>query len=221
MNANKQDAGGLLPCPFCGQDVTDDEGCFPAGGACGGYYVRCGNPYCHSDLWDYTKDGVIAKWNRRNGEQCRAASVVSGDVPLAVIQAACDEYARVGKEQAGEAEYFPDAMEAAIKAALRALSRGVPEGSDSSAGAPCGGFRTKHGEHFDILYQAFTYASATDAKRLDWLAHHGASLRNDCQAEGGGWFVIAPYHIGISSVDGRARFATARAAIDAAMEGDE
>lgn len=54
-----------------------------------------------------------------------------------------------------------------------------------------------------------------DAERFDWMAHHGASLRNE---PGGGWFVLAPYHTGIPSVDGRIRFPTARAAIDSAMQ---
>lgn len=76
----------LLPCPFCGLDVNDDEGCFPAGGACGGYYVRCGNPNCHADLWDYTKVGVIEKWNRRASAgreavrwECREQHPVTGE----------------------------------------------------------------------------------------------------------------------------------------------
>ena len=54
-----------------------------------------------------------------------------------------------------------------------------------------------------------------DAERFDWMAHHGASLRNE---PGEGWFVLAPYHTGIPSVDGRIRFPTARAAIDSAMQ---
>jgi hypothetical protein len=33
----------LLPCPFCSNDVNDDEGCFRSGQQ---YEVRCGNPNC-------------------------------------------------------------------------------------------------------------------------------------------------------------------------------
>ena len=60
-------------------------------------------------------------------------------------------------------------------------------------------------------------ALGDDTKRLNFLAHHGAALRCDDQMEGGGWFVRAPYHTEISSVDGRERFPTLRAAIDAGL----
>lgn len=56
-----------------------------------------------------------------------------------------------------------------------------------------------------------------DAARLDWMAHHGASLRHDNDSSDQGWFLVSPVHTGIASVDNRERFPTARAAIDAAM----
>jgi hypothetical protein len=58
--------------------------------------------------------------------------------------------------------------------------------------------------------------AALDAERLDWLAHHGVSIRNHSGPIDPGWFLVAPYHMGIPCVDDHKRFLTARAAIDAA-----
>jgi hypothetical protein len=57
--------------------------------------------------------------------------------------------------------------------------------------------------------------SGRDAALLDWLAYTGAGIRRD--PDGKGFFLDAPYHTGISSVDDYKRFATAREAIAAAL----
>ncbi len=62
-----------------------------------------------------------------------------------------------------------------------------------------------------------TPAGGEDGRRLDWLAHHGASIRCDYRALCEPWFLVGAYHTGIACVDDRKRFATAREAIDAAM----
>lgn len=55
-----------------------------------------------------------------------------------------------------------------------------------------------------------------DAERLDWLAFHGAAIRQDPFT--GQHYIVAPYHTGIGTVDGHERHADFRAAIDAAKE---
>lgn len=56
----------LLPCPFCGLDVTDDEGCFPVGSERTQWEVRCGNPSCYAhDPCDKSLQAAAARWNRR------------------------------------------------------------------------------------------------------------------------------------------------------------
>jgi len=53
----------LLPCPFCGLDVTDDEGCY---GMAGLWEVRCGNPNCFAhEPSDESREAAINRWNRR------------------------------------------------------------------------------------------------------------------------------------------------------------
>ncbi|WP_322038376.1 hypothetical protein [Burkholderia cenocepacia] len=61
-------------------------------------------------------------------------------------------------------------------------------------------------------------AEVTDSARLDWIAHHGISLRQDPDTKR--WFLVAPYHTKIECVDDHTRFESARAAIDAARAGD-
>ena len=51
-----------------------------------------------------------------------------------------------------------------------------------------------------------------ERKRLDTVAYYGAALRRD--PKDGKWYVIVPFHSGISSVDSLIRFDTAREAID-------
>ncbi|MBH9662033.1 hypothetical protein JAO06_12585 [Burkholderia multivorans] len=60
-------------------------------------------------------------------------------------------------------------------------------------------------------------AEVTDSARLDWIAHHGISLRQDPDTKR--WFLVAPYHTKIECVDDHTRFESARAAIDAARAG--
>ncbi|AWD90816.1 hypothetical protein HOT12_gp34 [Burkholderia phage vB_BmuP_KL4] len=60
-------------------------------------------------------------------------------------------------------------------------------------------------------------AEVTDSARLDWIAHHGISLRQDPDTKR--WFLVAPYHTKIECVDSHTRFESARAAIDAARAG--
>lgn len=56
----------LLPCPFCGLDVTDDEGCFPLNRERTRWEVRCGNPSCFAhDPCDESMQAAVARWNRR------------------------------------------------------------------------------------------------------------------------------------------------------------
>jgi hypothetical protein len=56
----------LLPCPFCGLDVTDDEGCFPLNREGTRWEVRCGNPSCFAyDPCDESMQAAVARWNRR------------------------------------------------------------------------------------------------------------------------------------------------------------
>lgn len=61
-------------------------------------------------------------------------------------------------------------------------------------------------------------AEVTDSARLDWIAHHGISLRQDPDTKR--WFLVAPYHTKIECVDDHTRFESARAAIDAARAGE-
>ena len=53
-----------------------------------------------------------------------------------------------------------------------------------------------------------------DTARLDWIAHHSVSIRQDFREE---WFLLGAYHMKNPVVDDRKRFGSAREAIDAAM----
>ena len=59
----------LKPCPFCGNDVNGDEGCFQAGGFVAPstpyWVVNCGNPSCNAETSATTRDLAIYAWNRR------------------------------------------------------------------------------------------------------------------------------------------------------------
>lgn len=59
-------------------------------------------------------------------------------------------------------------------------------------------------------------SEARDAARLDWLAQHGASLRQD--PNDSLWYLVAPYHMGNAIVDDHKRAISPRAAVDAAMQ---
>jgi len=60
----------LLPCPFCGNDVSDDEGCFQAGGFVRPskpyWVVRCGNPNCNGETSAVNRELAVEAWNRRS-----------------------------------------------------------------------------------------------------------------------------------------------------------
>lgn len=57
----------LKACPFCGLDVTDDEGCFPINSGRTLWEVRCGNPSCFAhEPSGESRDAAVAKWNRRS-----------------------------------------------------------------------------------------------------------------------------------------------------------
>lgn len=62
-------AVALLPCPFCGNDMNDDEGCFQAGGfrapSTPHWVVRCGNPSCNAETSAVNQDVAITAWNAR------------------------------------------------------------------------------------------------------------------------------------------------------------
>lgn len=56
----------LLPCPFCGLDVTDDEGCFPLNRERTRWEVRCGNPSCYAhEPADDSHESAAQRWNTR------------------------------------------------------------------------------------------------------------------------------------------------------------
>ena len=83
-------ADALLPCPFCGLDVTDDEGCFPLNHARSRWEVRCGNPSCFAhEATDETREAAIARWNRRATLPTQSAGVefVDVDAEIARIEA--------------------------------------------------------------------------------------------------------------------------------------
>lgn len=83
MNANKQDAGGLLPCPFCGGRAEagpcDDRFTrwFLACQSCGASTDTCKA----ADRFEAVRN-LASSWNRRNGEQCRAAPAGGDDWPF-------------------------------------------------------------------------------------------------------------------------------------------
>lgn len=60
----------LLPCPFCGNTVQDDEGCFQSAGfrphSTAVWSVRCGNPSCNADVSGTSADDAVDAWNRRS-----------------------------------------------------------------------------------------------------------------------------------------------------------
>lgn len=64
-----QQARELLPCPFCGNTVQDDEGCFQSAGfrplSTAVWSVRCGNPSCNADVSGTSADDAVDAWNRR------------------------------------------------------------------------------------------------------------------------------------------------------------
>lgn len=67
----------LRNCPFCGNDVNDDEGCFP----CSPKYweVRCGNPACFAhDSVRSTREEAITAWNTRPREDAGVVEYTTG-----------------------------------------------------------------------------------------------------------------------------------------------
>lgn len=54
-----------------------------------------------------------------------------------------------------------------------------------------------------------------DGARLNWMAQHGAQLRSD--PKDSRWYLVMPYHTGISCADDHLRFDTPREAIDVAL----
>lgn len=65
----KLEQKALLPCPFCGNDVQDDEGCFQVSGfkppSTPVYAVRCGNPRCNAETSAESREQAITAWNTR------------------------------------------------------------------------------------------------------------------------------------------------------------
>ena len=55
-----------------------------------------------------------------------------------------------------------------------------------------------------------------DAARLDVVARHGISFRNDPKTEK--WYMTSPYNTNVFVVDDHTRFDSYREAIDAAMQ---
>lgn len=69
----------LLPCPFCGNDVRGDEGCFQSAGfrtpSTPVWSVRCGNPECNADVSAIGEAAAIAHWNTRAATAAQAAEI--------------------------------------------------------------------------------------------------------------------------------------------------
>lgn len=59
-----------------------------------------------------------------------------------------------------------------------------------------------------------------DGERLDYLSHHGVSIRQEPNGPQH-WYLVAPYHMGNRCVDNHERFVSPRAAIDAAIAAQE
>lgn len=76
----------LLNCPFCNNDVNEDEGCFQVSGfrppSTPAFAVRCGNPSCNAEATATSRESAIAAWNRRTPPPQAA-----GGEPVAVIDA--------------------------------------------------------------------------------------------------------------------------------------
>ena len=78
----------LLNCPFCGNDVNDDEGCYPVDRSGRMWEVRCGNPDCFAhDPVRATRQDTIAAWNRRTSPPQAA-----GGEPVAWMYDYTDEH---------------------------------------------------------------------------------------------------------------------------------
>lgn len=76
----------LLPCPFCGNDVSDDEGCFQSGGftpaSVPRWSVRCGNPSCNGETCGVSRAEAVAAWNRRTLDAAPADPVPTETVAI-------------------------------------------------------------------------------------------------------------------------------------------
>lgn len=109
----------LKPCPFCGNDVNDDEGCFQSGGFIGPktpvWSVRCGNPSCNADVSAASADAAIAAWNTRAQP---AGVAVSDAMVWAGVCAWRDVYDAEYRENGSTMGNDDAAMKAALTAAL-------------------------------------------------------------------------------------------------------
>ena len=72
MSDIAQDLGGvvLLPCPFCGYDMTDEEdGVYQKAGFTGAqtpvWEVCCGTTMCNASVTATSRELAIAAWNTR------------------------------------------------------------------------------------------------------------------------------------------------------------
>lgn len=72
MSDIAQDLGGvvLLPCPFCGYDMTDeDDGVYQKAGFTGAqtpvWEVCCGATMCNASVTATSREFAIAAWNTR------------------------------------------------------------------------------------------------------------------------------------------------------------
>lgn len=138
MNANKHDAGGLLSCPFCGSstapimsntDVLSRRKSFMHTVVCDANQGGCGA----TGGFERFESQAIEGWNRRNGEQCRAASVDGEDLARAFHEAYERLAPQFGYETREETRQFDPASKngrlmIAVCNEIRALSHGVPEG---------------------------------------------------------------------------------------------
>lgn len=98
----------LLPCPFCGNDVSDDEGCFQSGGftpaSVPRWSVRCGNPSCNGETCGVSRAEAVAAWNRRTLDAAPADPVPTETVAIgskSVVEPTAEHWQRAIEEWEG------------------------------------------------------------------------------------------------------------------------
>ncbi len=112
----------LLPCPFCGNTVQDDEGCFQSAGfrphSTAVWSVRCGNPSCNADVSGTSADDAVDAWNRRPALRAAPEGFV-------LVPVACTRAMREAWDGAPDSEDDDVAFSNAYAALLAARPQGV------------------------------------------------------------------------------------------------